>query len=288
MLASTEAATAPVCIGAQDLRFAFPDGGPVLAGIDLSVRMGEKIAIVGPSGCGKSTLLSLLAGLSEPAGGRLDVATDPAGHRLSMLFQKETVWPWLTVEQNVAMFARFGSYRRRAGLGWLRRRDALDDPDVRSRVNDLLKLVGLSDLGKRYPYQLSGGQLRRLAFLTSVAPNPQVLLLDEPFSALDEPTRVGIHQDVFDVLRTMNTTVVLVTHDLAEAIALSDRVLVLSNRPAIVADAFVVPFSNKRNMFELRERQAFLQLYSQLWHSLRTQIGKPASAGEPAQIGNPA
>ncbi len=259
-------------IVAKDLKFAYPDGGKVLAGVNLSIKKGEMVALVGPSGCGKSTLLSLIAGLSRPSGGTLTVVDHPTG-RLSMLFQKDTVWPWLSVEQNVAMFARFRAYRKQVGHGWFR--DVLKNPIVRGRVDELLALVRLNEFAQRYPYQLSGGQLRRLAFLTSVAPEPYLLLLDEPFSALDEPTRVGIHQDVFDVLQTMNTTVVLVTHDLAEAIALSDRVLILSNRPAVVADEFVVPFSGKRKMFELRERAEFLDMYSQIWHALRMQIATP-------------
>lgn len=262
-------------IVATDLRFGYSDGGSVLDGITLSIRKGEKISVVGPSGCGKSTLLALVAGLAEPTGGRLAVRTEPGRHNLAMLFQKDTVWPWLTVEQNIALFARFARFRKPAGISWRQRRDALHNPAVRARVDELLALVHLGEFARRYPYQLSGGQLRRLAFLASVAPNPQILLLDEPFSALDEPTRVGIHQDVFDVLRTMNTTVILVTHDLAEAVALSDRVFILTQRPAQIAEEFEVPFGDERRMFELRETQTFLNLYGRLWHSLRTQIGKP-------------
>ncbi|MEX2194316.1 MAG: ABC transporter ATP-binding protein [Thermoleophilaceae bacterium] len=251
----------------RDVRFSYPSGTEVLEGVSLSIGAGEIVGIVGPSGCGKSTLLSLIAGLARPTGGR--ISRDLRGsrrHTLSMVFQKDTVLPWLTVAENVRFFTRFkrhGARRSRLRRG----RDSIDD-----RVEELLEMAGLSDGGDAYPYQLSGGMRRRLAFLTAVAVYPQILLLDEPFSSVDEPTRIGIHQDVFQIARKMDMTALLVTHDLAEAITLCDRVVILSNRPASIASEQEVPFGDNRRMLELRETPEYLEIYARLWHDLTEQI----------------
>jgi NitT/TauT family transport system ATP-binding protein len=251
------------------LCFSYPDGTEVLRDVNFQVRKGETIAVTGPSGCGKSTLLGLIAGLQAPTTGALERYSEPERHDVSMLFQEDTTWPWLSVRDNVAMFARF-RYARTLELQ--NRGSRNSQTGLTERVTELLEMAHISELADRYPYQLSGGQRRRVAFLTAAAPNPSVLMLDEPFSALDEPTRIGIHQDVFDVTRAIGTTTVLVTHDLAEAIALADRVLVLSKRPASIAAEFHIPFGSHRRMFELRESPDFLSLYGKLWHALNRQI----------------
>jgi ABC-type nitrate/sulfonate/bicarbonate transport system ATPase subunit len=272
----------PAVVALHEVAFSYPDGTQAIDGISLSVGLGRIVGIVGPSGCGKSTLLSLIAGLAVPTRGDVDLSLpDPSRHPLSMVFQKNTVLPWLTVAENVNFYARFrsngGHTRLRnsvRGLWGLARRERHPHPGQRldERAAELLAMIGLADKGDVYPYQLSGGMRRRLAFLTAVAADPQILLLDEPFSSVDEPTRIGIHQDVFRIARTMGMTTLLVTHDLAEAITLCDTVLILSNRPAQIVRRQETGFGEDRQMLELRETPKFLDLYAGLWHELTTQI----------------
>lgn len=246
-------------IRVTDLKYQYEDGTLALNDLNMLVGRGQKIGIVGPSGCGKSTLLSVIASLVQPTSGRVDKHPPaPGRHPISMVFQKDTLLPWLTTEQNVALGSRFKRGR--------------PSPDENQRVAELISLAGLEGFEKHFPYQLSGGMRRRVAFLAGVAVSPEILLLDEPFSALDEPTRLGIHQDAFEILQRIGATMVLVTHDLAEAISLCDEVLVLSKRPAAVYRRFEVPFGPQRSMLEMRQRQDFLQLYGALWETLSTQM----------------
>ncbi len=256
----------------RDIGFRYPRGVQALSGLDLSVAPGTVAAVVGPSGCGKSTLLAVIAGLSQPGSGQVawnpEHLSDVDGvHRrkLAIVFQKSTVLPWLTVEKNVAF-----------GLRYL----DIDREVARARVERLIRMCGLWDFRQAYPNQLSGGMRRRVAFLTGVAPFPKVLLLDEPFSALDEPTRLKIHQDVLRIVRELEMTVVLVTHDLGEAISIGDEVHVLSNRPSHVASRHVVPFGLERDVFELRETAEYHNLYRVLWHDLRAQIEATPAIGK--------
>lgn len=176
-----------------------------------------------------------------------------------MMFQKDTLLPWLTVEDNIGLHFRMSKSR-------------LSKAEQKSRVAELIHLAGLDGAERKFPYQLSGGMRRRTAFLASVAPHPRTLLLDEPFSALDEPTRIGIHQDIFNIVKREGITVLLITHDLGEAITLSDQVMVLTSQPATVSSRFDIPFGADRNFLELRESPRFLELYGQVWEQLAVQI----------------
>jgi ABC-type nitrate/sulfonate/bicarbonate transport system ATPase subunit len=265
----------------DDVRFSYQSGTNVLDGVSLSVPAGSIVGVVGPSGCGKSTLLSLISGLLEPSSGTL--TRDVSGsdrHPLAMVFQKDTLLPWLSVADNVKLFARFKQHGGKRD--WRGRRGRSDAGELDERVRSLLELAKLDEWADSYPYQLSGGMRRRLAFLAAVAPNPQILLLDEPFSSVDEPTRVGIHQDVFRITQMMKTTTFLVTHDLAEAITLCDRVLILSKRPARIVHEHTIPFGQERNMLELRERDEYLEIYGRLWHDLSAEIAKAPARVEVA------
>ena len=222
---------------------------------------------VGPSGCGKPTRRARVAGLLAPASGRVAWApdtADPPRHPLTMMFQKDTLLPWLTVENNIGLHFRVSTSR-------------LSKEQQRARIAELISLAGLDGAERKFPYQLSGGMRRRTAFLTSVAPHPRTLLLDEPFSALDEPTRIGIHQDIFNIVKREGITVLLITHDLGEAITLSDQVLVLTAQPASVFRRFESPFGAERNFLELRESAQFLELYGQVWEQLAVQIQRSRS-----------
>ncbi len=239
----------------EDVTFSYPNGTQAIGRTSFEIAEGSIVGIVGPSGCGKSSLLSLLSGINEPTSGRVVFSDDPAGsgarrHPMSMVFQKDTLLPWLTVEQNVQMYQRFTKRRRRGS---------------NDLVDELLELASLTAFRGAYPYQLSGGMRRRVAFLTAMAAEPRGLLLDEP-------TRLAIHQDVLDIIRRQGTTVVLVTHDLAEAISLCDEVLILTNRPGTIAARHEVPFGRERDVLGLRQRADFLELTGELWTELSRQI----------------
>lgn len=233
-----------------------------LEGFNMSVREGEIVSIVGPSGCGKTTLLSILAGLRRPTSGELrwQDGMDGAGQerrpvrrRLSLVFQTDTLLPWLTVEGNIAF-----------GLRYI----ALSRPERHERIDRLLRVGGLEEFRRAYPRQLSGGMRRRAAFLAGIAPLPHLLLLDEPFSALDEPTRVSLHADVLAIVRDLDLSVVLVTHDLAEAVSISDRVCVLSKRPARVIWEVATGLGRTRDVLSVRTTSQYSDVYTQAWRTL--------------------
>ncbi len=263
--AATTAPDNAPAISLSGVRYSYPDGTEALGGVDLAVRRGPVHTVVGPSGCGKSTLLHLLAGLSEPTGGTIafDRDVEAGRHPLTMVFQKDTLLPWLTVTGNVALYFKF---------------HPIPKAEVKERVDSLLALAGLEQFANAYPYQLSGGMRRRVAFISAIAPQPKILLLDEPFSALDEPTRIAIHQEVHAILRKLKMTCLMVTHDLAEAATLSDQVTILTSRPGRVAAQHTMPFGDSRNMLEIRQTPEFLDLYGRLWHDLSLQIQRGTAA----------
>lgn len=257
----------------RSISFRYASGTEALEGVDLSVRRGELVGIVGPSGCGKSTLLQIVSGFAQPNTGQVVRPTRTAGrHPMAMVFQKDTVLPWLTVAKNIGLASHLARDRRNAAAN-------------ANMVTRLIEMGGLTDFRDAYPYQLSGGMRRRVAFLTSVAAHPQLLLLDEPFSALDEPTKIGIHQSIREIMREFAISGILVTHDIQEAITLCDEVIVLTRRPGSVASRHRIPFEPDRVMLELRERPEFLALYGTLWHELSQQIRSSDDDGEAVSEG---
>jgi NitT/TauT family transport system ATP-binding protein len=246
-------------LAVDDVSFWYRPGQPIFDHLELAVPTGKRLGLVGPSGCGKSTLLALLAGNVSPQSGRIVRPESNVGsHPLTMVFQEDTLLPWLTVEKNVGLHFKLRGRARSA--------------EVRQHVAELLDIAGLTSFAHAYPYQLSGGMKRRVQFLTAVAPMPTALLLDEPFSSLDEPTRVSIHQFVVDVAQKSQITMLLVTHDLAEAITLCDDVVILSNTPARAVSVRHVPFGANRDVYELRKTREFLDLYAELWDELSRQL----------------
>jgi ABC-type nitrate/sulfonate/bicarbonate transport system ATPase subunit len=188
---------------------------PVLRGISLTVARGEFVALVGPSGCGKTTLLNLCSGWLQPTSGSVE-----RGGRVRMVFQQDGLFPWLTVGENV-----------RLGL-----RHVPDDAGKDARAVELLKLVNLESFEAHYPHQLSGGMRQRVELVRALGGDTDLLLMDEPFSALDYLTRLRMREELARLLRERPRTVVLVTHDIEEAAQLADRVLLLSDRPGSVRD----------------------------------------------------
>jgi sulfate transport system ATP-binding protein len=189
-------------------------GTPALQHVDLHIDTGEFVAVLGRSGSGKSTLLRVLAGLETVSSGRVDWGAQGGRPRTGVVFQQPLLMPWLTVAQNVAFAKRFAAHR-----------NDFDDGDVA----DLMTRFGVSTLAHRYPDQLSGGQAQRVSILRAVATAPRLLLLDEPFSALDPGTRGELQQWLADLADELDVTVVLVTHDVDEALALADRIVLLDD-----------------------------------------------------------
>lgn len=229
-----------------------------IGNITVNINEGEFVSIVGPSGCGKSTLLHLIAGFDEPTGGEVYVSgqrvqrgTVPKG--LGYIFQKDTVLPWKRVRENIALGL---SYRNVAASA------------VAVKVDALLKLGNLEGFGDAYPHQLSGGMRRRVALLMTLACDPQILLLDEPFGALDTHTRTLLHRELINIWRQMRQTMVLVTHDLDEAVTLSDRIIVLSRPPSCILLDHRVDIPQPRDVFTVRDTPAFTEHFRTIWRVL--------------------
>lgn len=245
-------------VSALNAGYTYGNGTRAIGDLSFKLQAGEFLSIVGPSGCGKSTLLRIIAGLRQPTSGVILRRFGQSGrHGCSMVFQEDTLLPWLTIEENVGLHYRF-------------KRDR--SSRVKEHVKELLGMVRLSEFSKSYPFHLSGGMRRRVAILAAVAPLPDLLLLDEPFSALDEPTRIAIHGELHAILKRLGITAVLVTHDLTEAISLSDRVLILSKPPAHLIEEIDIPFGDTRDMYNLRDQPQFLAIYGRLWKQLKEQI----------------
>lgn len=217
--------------------------------VSFNVRQGEFVAIIGPSGCGKSTILSLAAGLLTPSYGEVKRGKAEFGYML----QKDALFPWRTVEKN--LFLPLEIKKR-------------NTPAARAYALELAKKYGLCDFLKKKPTELSGGMRQRVALIRTLAAKPDILLLDEPFSALDYQTRLKVCDDVQAIIKSEGKTAILVTHDVSEAIALSDKVIVLSARPATVVAEHKITFGDGNPKLR-REREEF----SHLFEKLRKELG---------------
>jgi NitT/TauT family transport system ATP-binding protein len=240
-------------------RFAAPRG-TYTALQDVSFRVGRRrfVALVGPSGCGKTTLLNLVAGLTTPTAGRVTVfGNDLRGlnRSASYLFQQDALLPWKTVRQNVHL----GLQLRGIGDGAL--------------VPDWLRRVGLEGFADFYPSQLSGGMRKRAALAQCLIVEPNIVLMDEPFAALDVHTRLRMESELLELWAASQATVVFVTHDLEEAIALADEVMVLSAGPGSrVVGSYPIPLDRPRDLMELKTDTRFLDLYKEIWATLRREV----------------
>jgi NitT/TauT family transport system ATP-binding protein len=255
-------------IAARDITMVFPTrGGEVRALDDVTVEIpnGHFACIVGASGCGKSTLLNIMAGLVQPSSGTIEVGdrhVDAAGADRGMVFQTYTLFPWLRVRENV----EFGPSLKRVGGA------------ERRRISDaLLEEMGLTDFARAYPNELSGGMKQRVAIARALANDPAVLLMDEPFGALDALTRAGAQRFLTQVWEQHRRTIVFVTHDIDEAIYLGDTVYVMSPRPGRVKDVVQIDLPRPRSLDDLATPR-----FGELKHRIMTQIFEDVDA-EPAR-----
>ncbi len=257
---------APTGLTIRDVTKTFlaPDGATVnaLGGVSLSIKPGEMISLIGPSGCGKSTLLRLIAGLDRPTAGELHVGARPIegpSAERGLMFQDPNLFPWLSVRRNV----QTGLVAR----GLLRQR--------RHEVEEFIRLVGLEAFANVYPHQLSGGMAQRAALARALVNHPKVLLLDEPLGALDQFTRMQMQDEVLRVWQARRTTMLLVTHDIDEAIYMSDRIAILTPRPGRIERVLDISLSRPRQ----RNSAEFLELRASILEMLHfAGNGKPKTA----------
>ncbi|MCC6340755.1 MAG: ABC transporter ATP-binding protein [Bryobacterales bacterium] len=244
-------------------QFRTPAGGlyAALADIQLSVRAGTFVSLVGPSGCGKSTLLNIIAGLLTADQGTVEISGRPLSginRRAAYMFQQDALLPWKTVTENIAL-----------GLE-LRGMAAVE---ARTRAAEWLERVGLQGFGGSYPFQLSGGMRKRAALAQVFITDPDILLMDEPFGALDVHTRQRMESEALALWSGTSKTVIFVTHDLEEAIALSDEVVILSAGPGShVIGTHSIPLARPRNLIDIRTDPGFAEIYRALWSSLRQEV----------------
>jgi NitT/TauT family transport system ATP-binding protein len=230
-----------------------------LQDVNLSIREGEFVSIVGPSGCGKSTLLYLIGGFLQPEQGAIRAAGKPVtapGVDRGVVFQEYALFPWLTVAGNI----EYGL--KEAGKSAAERAEA-----VRHYVN----LIGLAGFENRYPKELSGGMKQRVAIARTLACGPRILLLDEPLGALDAQTREGMQDELLRIWQATRTTVVMITHDVPEAVYLSSRVLVMSRRPGTIVEEFDVDLDRAQGRESLMLSDTFNALRNKVWLSVRRQ-----------------
>lgn len=243
-------------------RFVTPTGTAftALQGVNLSVAPGEFCAVVGPTGCGKSTTLALISGLEPPSRGEVTVLGAPVsgvGRSVGYMFQRDAVFPWKTVLDNVAAGPRFRGMK---------------GSEANDRARSWITRVGLAGFEGHYPHQLSGGMRKRVALAQTLITEPRVLLMDEPFSALDVQTRALMENELLDLWAATGASVVFVTHDLEEAVALADRVVVITAGPGTVKAVYPVDLPRPRNIQEIRFLPEFMQIYQEIWSSLKDEV----------------
>jgi len=232
-----------------------------LEDITFNVEKGEFVSIVGPSGCGKSTLLSLLSGLLQPTSGTIRINGKPvtkASGQVGYMLQKDHLFEWRTIFQNVCL-----------GLEITKSLNS----ENKEYVINLLKTYGLYEFKDKYPDQLSGGMRQRAALIRTLATKPDILLLDEAFSALDYQTRLAVTEDIYAIIKKENKTAILVTHDISESISMADRVIVLTQRPAVIKNIHKIEFScPNRTPISCREAPEFRNYFNSIWKELDVHV----------------
>lgn len=225
-----------------------------LTNLTFEVNAGEFVSIVGPSGCGKTTILSLIASLLKPTKGEIEIKTEKSHNTCGYMFQRDNLFEWLNIWKNVTL-----------GLSLKRHKDKEDE----EYAKNLITKYGLKDFAKHHPSELSGGMRQRVALIRTLCLKPELLLLDEPFSALDYQTRLAVQDDVHSIIKSEKKTAILVTHDIYEAIAMSDKVIVLSSRPATIKKVLTLDFDKSLSPFERRKLPSFNSYFEQIWEELK-------------------
>ena len=263
--------TTAVHLKGVSVAYALAGGGKYEAvrPVDLSVRDGEFVALLGPTGCGKSTLLNIAAGLMSPSSGICEIFSERLSGlnaKAGYLFQQDALMPWKTALANVAIGLEVAGMSR---------------GQAQEKAQALMARVGLAAFGDRYPHQLSGGQKKRVALAQVLVREPKILLLDEPFGALDAQTRLIMSELLLDLWQQDRKAVMFVTHDLDEAIALADRVVVMSAGPSShFIGEFIVDLPRPRDIAEVRSEPAFHRLHAEIWACLRDEVRKTYGLGE--------
>ena len=231
--------------------------------VSFKVRKGEFVSLLGPSGSGKSTVLNMIATLLAPSNGSIlidgEVQTHVANPKVGYVFQRNTLFPWRTISENI------GYALEAAGINAAQRR---------AQVTDCIRQAGLVGFEDVYPSALSGGMQQRAQLMRTLVRKPEVLLMDEPFGALDTHTKLDMHRVLLDIWERERQTVLFVTHDLSEALTLSDRIILFSARPGQIKAEFEVNFPRPRDEVRLRETDHYSQLFSKVWHSLGEEFRK--------------
>lgn len=214
----------------------------------------EILAIVGPSGCGKSTLLSILANIEEKSSGKIE-SNRPT--KIGYMLQSDSLFPWLTIIDNALLGLDIQNKKNKNNI---------------DKVNLLLKKYGLYDFKDQYPHNLSGGMRQRVALIRTLAIDPDLILLDEPYSALDYQTRLALSNDMYNIIKSENKTAVLITHDIAEACSLADRIIVLTKRPARIKSIYEIKLKEHKNPIDNRKDPKFNEYYDMIWRDLDVHI----------------
>lgn len=238
-----------------------------LDGINLTIRENEFVTIIGPSGCGKTTLLRIMASLETPDRGEVLIDGSPVGkpsHERAVVFQSFGLFPWKTVLDNV----KFPLIVR-----------DMDDAKATEIARENLAKVGLDKFGNSHPHQLSGGMQQRVGLARALATDPDILLMDEPFGAIDAQTREFMQEELMQLWQDTRKTVVFITHDLDEAILLADRVVLLSRRPGRVRDIFPIDLPRPRADYDARGHETFTRVRKEIWQALRADAMEDATAG---------
>ncbi|MCA1502353.1 ABC transporter ATP-binding protein [Bradyrhizobium sp. NBAIM02] len=255
------AAAARTRIAVQGLAKRFNASGREFVAVDdvsFEVKQGEFVALLGPSGCGKSTILNMVAGLLPRSGGRIlidgdSVETGEVNPRVGYVFQRDTLFPWRTVEQNIGYGLEIAGVPKSERTG---------------RVATAVEKAGLAGFAQSFPRMLSGGMRQRVALMRTLILEPEILLMDEPFGALDTHTKLEMHKTLLEIWERERQTVLFVTHDLGEALTLASRIILLSARPGRLKEDFDVAIPRPRDPVAVRETAEFARLYSHIWHSL--------------------
>lgn len=230
----------------------YTNNGEILAinNFSFNLEKGRFIAIVGPSGCGKSTLLSILCGLDNKTDGTISIKDDV---KIGYMLQEDALLPWRNILKNCTLALEVSKN---------------DNKENINRIKELLTKYGLKDFMYKYPNQLSGGMRQRVALIRTLATNPDILLLDEPYSALDYQTRLSLSDDIYKIIKEQNKSVIMVTHDIAEAISMADEIIIMSNRPANIKRIVKIDLTESSTPINNRKCKEFSYYYDMIWKEI--------------------